>query len=52
MWEKQRVLEERAASYDQKWQEATIWRQVALGLEEEEDELRKQLVQLGNGDQE
>ena len=46
--EKQQAFNLLAAAYDQKWQEAVALRQAALGLEEEEDELRKQLLQLGD----
>ena len=43
---RRRVLREITALYDQKRQEAVIWGLRALGLEEEEVELRKQLVLL------
>ena len=46
MWEKQQVFNELGVAYNQKWQEAAVWRQAALGLEKEEVELRKQLLQL------
>ena len=48
MSEEWRVLGDLTALYNQKRQEQVIWGLRALGLEEEEVELRKQLVLLGD----
>ena len=41
-----KVPEELAVSYDQKWQEAAVRCRVAVGLEDELEDLRVQLRQL------
>ena len=46
--EKQQTFNKVAVAYDQKRQEAVVWGLWALGLEKEEEELMKQLVQLGD----
>ena len=51
MREKQQAFNELAVVYDQKWQEAAIWRQGASDLEDEDHVLREQLLQLGDQEQ-
>ena len=51
MREKQQAFNELAVIYDQKWQEAAMWRKGASDLEKEDHVLREQLLQIVDQEQ-